>query len=365
MRPTPLLLALVLGVNSAFAEEPVLAQQNETAALTVAVAKPAERRWPETVPASGWLKPWHEAIVAAEIDGLRVTDVLVDVGSVVSKGQPLVRLADESARAELRKEEAALTTAKADLAKAKANADRARKVRGSGALSDEKITEYLIAEQTAIAGVESAEASLESQKIKLAQATIVAPDDGLIIARSAQLGAVVSSGTELFRLVRQQRVEWQAEVSARYLPRIKEGLPATIVSPGDRRVKGIVRLVGPTVNTDTGRALAYVALPAEAHPPIGLYVTGQIELETTAALTVPETALVLRDGIAYVFTVDTDKRASRIRVETGRRNGSEVEILSGLDRSTEVLATGGAFLSDNAHVRVEAEAIVQLEGESR
>ena len=192
----------------------------------------------------------------------------------------------------------------------------------------------------------------------------MAPDDGLITARSAQLGAVVSSGTELFRLVRQQRVEWQAEVSARYLPRIKEGLTATIVG-GDRRVKGTVRLVGPTVSTDTGRALAYVALPAEAHPPIGLYVTGQIELETTAALTVPETALVLRDGIAYVFTVDADNRASRIRVETGRRKGTEVEILSGLDRSTEVVATGGAFLSDKALVRLEGEALVQLEGESR
>lgn len=365
MQPTSLLLALVLGVNLVCAAEPALAQQKEVVALTVAVARPAERRWPETVPASGWLKPWHEAVIAAEIDGLRVTDVLIDVGAVVSKGQPLVRLADETVRAELRKEEAALASAKADFAKARANADRARKVQGSGALSDEKINEYLVAEQTAVAGVESAEALLESQKIKLAQTIIVAADDGLITSRSAQLGAVVSSGTELFRLIRQQRVEWQAEVSARYLPRIRKGLTATFAGPGDRRVKGTVRLVGPTVSADTGRALAYVALPAEAHPPIGLYVTGQIELETTAALTVPETALVLRDGIAYVFTVDAGKRASRVRVETGRRNGREVEILSGLDRSAVVVTTGGAFLSDRAFVRVEGEALVRLEGEAR
>ncbi|MBW9063028.1 efflux RND transporter periplasmic adaptor subunit [Rhizobium herbae] len=361
MRAPPLLAALFLGVNLVPIPGPSFAQQNEAAALTVAVATPVERRWPETVPASGWLKPWHEAIIAAEIDGLRVTDVLVDVGSVVSKGQALVRLADETIRAELRKEEAALASARADLAKARANADRARKVQGSGALSDEKINEYLIAEQTAIAGVESAEALLERQKIKLAQTTILAADDGLITSRSVQLGAVVSSGTELFRLIRQQRVEWQAEVSARYLPRIREGLTTTIVESGDRRVKGTVRLVGPTVSTDTGRALAYVALPAEAHLPIGLYVTGQIELETTAALAVPETALVLRDGIAYVFTVDADRRASRVRVETGRRNGSEVEILSGLDRSTEVVMTGGAYLSDKAFVRVTGDALVQLE----
>ncbi|MFT4162815.1 efflux RND transporter periplasmic adaptor subunit [Shinella sp.] len=353
MRPAPLLLALFLGASLALAAAPALAQQSEAAALTVSVAKPAERQWPETVPASGWLKPWHEAIIAAEVGGLRVTDVLADVGSVVKKGQPLARLADETVRAGLRKEEAALETAKADLAKAKANADRARQVRGSGALSDEKITEYLIAEQTATAGVESAEASLESQKIQLAQTTIVAVDDGLVTSRSAQLGAVVSSGTELFRLVRQQRVEWQAEISARYLPRVKEGLTATISGPGDRRIEGSVRLVGPTVSTDTGRALAYVALPAEGHPPVGLYVTGQIEMETTPALTVPETALVLRDGIAYVFTVDKDRRATRLRVETGRRNGGEVEVLSGLDRSADVVTTGGAFLSDKALVRVE------------
>lgn len=356
MRSSPLLLAAFLRGTLVFAAETALAQQNEAAALTVAVAKPAERQWPETIPASGWLKPWHEAVIAAEIGGLRVTDVLADVGSVVSKAQPLVRLADETVRAELRKEEAVLASAKADLAKARASADRARKVQGSGALSEEKITEYLIAEQTAIAGVESAEASLESQKIKLAQATILAPDDGLITARSVQLGAVVSSGTELFRLVRQQRVEWQAEVSARYLPSIKEGLTATIVGPEGRRVKGTVRLVGPTVSTDTGRVLGYVALPAEAHPPIGLYVTGQIELATTEAFTVPETALVMRDGIAYVFTVDADRRASRVRVETGRRNGSEVEILSGLDPWADVVTTGGAFLSDRALVRGEEDA---------
>lgn len=356
MQPARLLLALFAGANLALAATPSHAQQQEAAALTVAVVKPAERQWAETVPASGWLKPWHEAIIASEIGGLRITDVLVDVGSVVSKGQPLVRLADETVLADLRKEEAALETAKADLAKAKSNADRARKVQGSGALSDEKVTEYLIAEQTAEASVKSAEATLESLKIKVDQTMIVAVDDGLISSRSTQLGAVVSSGTELFRLVRQQRIEWQAEVSARYLRHISQGLEAAIESPGDGRIEGKVRLVGPTVSTDTGRAIVYVTLPPEDHPPVGIYVTGQIELQSTSALTVPETALVFRDGINYVFTVDVDRRAARVRVETGRRNGAEVEILSGIDRAASVVKSGGAFLSDKALVRVEGEA---------
>jgi RND family efflux transporter MFP subunit len=357
MRPAHLLVALAVGAGFALAGRPSHAQeQMEAAALTVSGVKPAERRWAETVPASGWLKPWHEAIIASEIGSLRITEVLVDVGSVVTAGQPLVRLAQESTLADLRQQEAAVDTAKADLAQARANADRARKVQGSGALSDEKVTEYLIAEQTAAASLESAEAGLESQRIKLAQTTITAVDDGQITSRSAQLGAVVSSGTELFRLLRQQRVEWQAEVSARYIPRLKEGLVAAIAGPGTRRVEGKVRLIGPTVSTETGRAIVYVTLPTDDHPPTGLYATGQIELQTTPALTVPETAIVFRDGLNYLFTLDAENRVKRVRVETGRRNAGEVEILSGIDATATVVQSGGAFLADNAVVKVEGEA---------
>ncbi|WP_064681669.1 efflux RND transporter periplasmic adaptor subunit [Rhizobium bangladeshense] len=326
------------------------------AALTVTAEAPVEREWPETVLAGGWLKPWHEAISAAEISGLRITDVFVDIGSVVTKGQVLARLTDDIVRADLRKEEALLATAKVDLAKARGNAERARKMKGSGVLSDEKIIEYLSTEQTAMAGIESAEALVESQKIRLSQTTIVAVDDGLITSRSAQLGAVVTSGTELFRLVRQQRIEWQAEVSTRYSPLIKEGMPATIDGPRGQRLTGTVRLVAPTVSTDTGRTLVYVSLAAGSRPPIGFYATGQIKLRVAPALTVPETALVSRDGIDYLFTIDAEERVRRIRVETGRRNEGEVEIISGLTRSAMVVKMGGAFLSDGAIVRVEGKA---------
>ncbi|WFU92249.1 efflux RND transporter periplasmic adaptor subunit (plasmid) [Rhizobium sp. CC1099] len=329
-----------------------MADQPAAPALTVSLVKPAQREWPEIVPASGWLKPWQEAIIASETSGLRITDVLADVGSIVTKGQTLVQLSKNSMLADLRKQEAAVVTAKANLTRAKANADRARRLRPSGALSDEKIAEYLVDEETATASLASEDAALDSAKIKLAQTTITAVDDGLITSRSAELGAVVSAGTELFRLVRQQRVEWQAEVSPRYLPRLSEGLSVKIDGPDDHSIPGKVRLVGPLVSTDTSRAIVYVTLPADVRPRVGLYVTGEIELQTTPALTVPETAVVFRDGINYVFAAGDDKRVRRIRVETGRRNNGEVEIISGIDRSSKVVMSGGAFLSDNDFVRI-------------
>ncbi|MCJ9723439.1 efflux RND transporter periplasmic adaptor subunit [Agrobacterium sp. SHOUNA12C] len=338
--------ALLLPFRTATAEKAA------APALTVSLAPPSQRDWPETVPASGWLKPWQEAIVASETGGLRIIEVLVDVGSVVTKGQTLVRLSQESTLADLRKQQAAVVTAQASLAKAKANADRARQLRSSGALSDEKITEYFADEQTATATLASEEAALDSEKIKLAQTTITAADDGLITSRSADLGAVVSAGTELFRMVRQQRVEWQAEVSTRYLPRISEGLSVEINGADGHSIQGKVRLVGPSVSTDTSRVIVYVALPADIRPRTGLYVTGNIELQTTPALTVSETAIVFRDGISYLFIAGEDDRVRRVRVETGRRNNGEVEIISGLDRSAKVVTSGGAFLSDNDLVKI-------------
>ncbi|WP_434734630.1 efflux RND transporter periplasmic adaptor subunit (plasmid) [Rhizobium sp. YTUHZ044] len=329
-----------------------MAEQAAATALTVSLTAPAQRDWPETVPASGWLKPWQEAVIASETSGLRITDVLVDVGSVVTKGQTLVRLSQESVLADLRKQEAAVATAKASLSMAEANADRARQLQPSGALSDEKIVEYLADEQTATASLASEEAALDSEKIKLAQTTITAVDDGLITSRSADLGAVVSAGTELFRMVRQQRIEWQAEVSARYLPRISQGLSVQVNGPEGHAIEGKVRLVGPSVSTDTSRAIVYVTLPADTRPRTGLYVTGNIELQTSPALTVPETAIVFRDGISYVFTASEDQRVQRVRVETGRRNNGEVEIVSGIDRTSKVVTSGGAFLSDNDLVKI-------------
>ena len=341
--------ALLLPGRNAMADQPA------APALTVSLVQPAERNWPETVPASGWLKPWQEAAIASEASGLRITDIFVDVGSVVKEGQVLVRLSQDGVLADIRKQEAAIASARAKLAKAKADADRARQLHPSGAMSDQDVTQRLTDEQAAQASLDGEEAALESQKIKLGQTTITAVDDGLITSRSAELGAVVAAGTELFRLLRQQRVEWQAEVSARYLSRISDGLSVEIDGPDGQRMQGEVRLIGPSVNTANGRAIVYVTLPSDVHPRSGVYVTGRIELEVKPALTVPEAAIVFRDGISYVFTADQERRVHRIRVETGRRNNGEVEILSGIDPSSKIVASGGSFLSDNALVNIGEE----------
>jgi len=322
-------------------------------ALSVTLVQPTQEQWPQVVRANGAVAAWHEAVISAETGSLRVAEVRVDVGARVTRGQLLARLADDTVKADLRKQEAVVAEAQAGLEQAEANLRRSQAVAGSGALSTQQLDQYRVAAQTARATLASAQADLESRQIRLRQARITAVDDGVISSRSAQLGAVVAAGTELFRLVRQDRVEWRAEVDAQQLVQIKAGQVARLTLVGGLAVEGTVRLASPTLSEETGRAIVYVSLPANSGARPGMHGSGTIELAATLALSLPESALVLRDGRSDVYVLDSDgNTVARRTVETGRRRDGRVELLSGLDADARVVASGGAFLSHGAIVQV-------------
>ena len=326
------------------------------AALTVSVTKPEVSQWPVLIPASGRLAAWHEAVISAEVSGLRIIGINADVGATVKKGELLVQFDAETAQAELEQQQASVEQAKADLDQAVANADRARGLTGSGAISAQQTTEYLITERKSKAALASSKAALASAQLTLDRTKVYANDDGVISERSASLGKVVTAGDELFKLIRQNRIEWQAELPVKRLTDVKEGTKAVIPTPlGD--VRGEVRLVSPTSSTASGRVTVYVALqPAVGmpQPKTGILVSGNFEFSATDALTVPATAVTLRDGFSYAFVLNaTDQpTVTRKRVETGRRQGDRVEIVSGIDTTEEVVVSGGAFLADGSVVRV-------------
>src|SRR4029078_13110862 len=128
------------------------------------------------------------------------------------------------------------------------NAARARTLASSGALSEQQINQYNTAEQTAKARVEAGRALLEVQQVRGKNTQVLAPDNGVISARTATVGSVVPAGTELFRLIRQGRLEWRAEVTSSELARIAVGTPAIVISASGAQVSGKVRSVAPTVD---------------------------------------------------------------------------------------------------------------------
>lgn len=326
------------------------------AALSVEVTQPAVVQWPMTLVLNGSIYPWQEALVSAEISGLRIQQVLSDVGAQVSKGQALVMLADETVKADLQKQLATVEKDKAALAEAKSNADRAREIKDSGALSAQKINEYLIAEQTAKANLALSEAELENQRIRLRQTKVVAPDDGVISSRSANLGNVVSSGTELFRLVRQGRIEWRGEVNADQQTALRAGQQVRLTLSGGNAVTGKVRLISPTVDNNTRNALVYVDIPKDSAKP-GMYVQGQVDIGQQQGLAVPLSAVTYRDGFAYVFELTAAdaqglRKVIQRKVQTGRTRGEQIELLGNLNANAQLVLSGGAFLNDGDTVQV-------------
>ena len=334
-------------------------------ALAVTLVAPRTADWPRLIEASGGLFAWQEGVIAAETGGLRVVEVAVDVGDRVRHGQVLARLDQDTVKASLAQQEARVAQVRAALAEARANGDRARSVKDKGAMSEQQMTQYLIAEEAAKANLAAAEAALEMERIRLSQTRVLAVDDGVIAARAATLGTVVQAGTELFRIVRQGRVEWRAELTAQQLAQVRPGQEALIQLPGGETVTGKVRIAAPTLDANTRYGLVYVDLPAAGPARPGMFAQGTIQLGASPALTLPESAVVLRDGTSFVFEVLPDDRVAQRKVETGRRSAGQVEILSGLDTAARVVESGGAFLADGDLVRVESgppESVVERPG---
>lgn len=330
------------------------ADSSAQSVLTVTTLQPQTATWTQKIAANGTVAAWAEAIIGAETGGLRIAALHAEVGQHVKRGQLLAELARASVEADLNRYQAALASARASLVQAKANADRARLVKGSGAISEQQVAEYLATEQTASAAVQEAAAQVAAQQVTLSQTRIVAVDDGIITAKSALLGQVVSAGTELFRLQRQGRVEWQAEVAARQLGQIQPGAAAQITLPTGAALTGKVRLVSPSLSTTTSRATVYVTLPDDATA--GMFASGQIDANQRKVLTLPEAAVTLRDGLSYAFEIDPQGKVIRHRLTTGERQQGQVEIVSGLTAGTRVAASGGAFLADGDQVKVSQEA---------
>jgi RND family efflux transporter MFP subunit len=326
-------------------------------ALTVSLTTPQTITWQRELGANGNVVAWQEAVIGAEISNYRLTAVLVNVGDKVAKGQVLARIADDNVAADLAQATAAVAEAEANAAEAKFNAERARQLRAAGFYSPQQAQQSLTNEQTALARLNAARARKQTDELRMAQTQVRAPDAGIISSRTATVGSLSQPGQELFRLIRGGRLEWRAEVTASELANLKPGMTAALATPGGGSIQGRLRMLGPTVDPVTRNALVYVDLPESALTSglrAGAYARGQFQLGNAPALTLPQTAVILRDGFAYVFRLAENDKVAQTKVTIGRRTGERVEIVSGLDADARVVASGTGFLADGDSVRVVA-----------
>jgi RND family efflux transporter MFP subunit len=310
-------------------------------ALTVTVARPADAMWPVTLEASGAIAAWQEASIGAQVGGYRLVEVLVNVGDEVAKGQVLARFDP----ALLQAEGARL---KASNEQAKANEDRMLRLQKSGTVSDRDVLDIVTQAKTTTA-------LLESNRLQLRYTEVLASDDGAISSRTATLGAVVPVGQELFRLIRQNRLEWRGELTAAQLAHVEAGQRVELTLPGGGEATATVRQTAPSLDPQTRLGIVYADIRPGSRVRAGMYVDGRVVIGHGEALVVPAESVTIRDGRSYVLKLmdaGTTPRVSLRPVTVGRRRGNQIQIVDGVAHDDRLVAVGAGFLNEGDLVRI-------------
>lgn len=324
-------------------------------AMTITTAAVKAKPLARTITVMGTVVAWEEMPVGAEVGGLAITEVLVDEGDEVKRGQVLARLNDSVLRAQLAQQEANIAAARATLTEAQANLKRAEELLPKGHISGQTADARRAAAGTAQAQLTVAQASRDETLARLAQTRITSPDDGYISSRSAVIGQIVNSGDQLFRVVRDSRLELDAEIPETTLATLAPGLTVQVSADGLPTVAATIRAVAPSVDNKSRLGLAHIALPPKAGFRPGMFAQASIALDQGTALLVPSSAVVYRDGAAGVFVLGKDMMVKFRPVDTGERAGAYIEITTGLAAGEEVALKGAGFLEDGDKVTLSRE----------
>jgi len=356
LNKNPLRQRLLLAALMAFGTPYPTSVAAAAVVQAVTCVTPARVDLTQRLLATGSIYAWQEIIIAPQIGGYQVAAVDVEIGDHVKRGQELARLAAELLESQLAIARANVMQAEASLANVKAALRRGEALAATAVLSRADLDTLRFNAIAAEASAATAQANLGSAELQLQFTRVRAPDDGVITARSVNVGQMAQSGTEIMRLLRRGRVEWRAEVPEADLRNVHIGQKVTVQTVAGPILDGTVRSVAPTVQNSNRTGLIYVDIPSTGGIRPGMFARGEIELGTAAALMVPASSVMVLDGYSYVYVVRANNTVQRRRVQTGTLQAGQIEVLQGLAVSDRVVASGVAFLGDGQAVNVRPGA---------
>lgn len=321
--------------------------------LVVTTASPQIESYPVMIAATGLIQPWQETIISAEIGGLDISNVYVNVGATVKKGQLLAELNAAQVNADLLNQRANVAEAEANLEQASIEASKAVSLEKAGALSAQELLNYSTKQKTTQAKLVAAKASLELQNLKLSYTKILAPDDGVISARNAAVGSVVSNGGELFRLIRHNRLEWQAEVPLSQLSDIMVGQKVSLNLNDGTQLTGEVRQVAPALNSNSKNGIVYVDIGNNTQLKVGMSIDGLINVGYKRGVVIPFRSLVSSDGFNYVMALNQKHQVHKVKVQIGDIYGDKAVIISGITPAAVIAVEGAGFLDESQIVAIK------------
>lgn len=329
---------------------------DQTPALTVVVAPVAERVLQPRLIATGNVAAWREMPVSTEASGLAVTELAADEGDAVEADALLARLNSSVLSAQIAQQEAAIAELEATLANAESDVRRARTVT-TGVISAQTAEQRETLVKTTTAKIAAARAALAETAARLKQTEIRAPASGIVATRSVTLGQVVQTGTEMFRLIQDSRIEVNALVPEADLTSVRAGQTVRVIGPNGEAQQGSVRIVAPVVDAKTRLGTARVALPRGTNLKPGMFARVEIAADPVASLAVPLKAIVWNQSKPAVFKVTDGGTAILTNVALGHKTSDEVEVTAGLRAGDHVVVEGAGLLKDGDTVRVEMASV--------
>jgi len=363
-RPTVSALVLVLGVSAialaGCGKKPEKKTKTAPAAsATVSVATVVNQPIARQINATGTISPWEEVPVGAETGGLTAVAVNAEEGQTVQAGQILVQLNSTLIAAQLRQQDASVASAKATLAEANAALNRAKELQAKGYLSQAGLDTATARQGTSAANLAAAEAARGETAARVAQTSIRAPVGGLISRRSVTKGQIVSAGSELFRIVRDSRLELDADIPETDLGAVKAGMSAKVYSEKVGEMTGRVRIVTSEVNAQTRIGTARVTLSSMGGFRPGMFARAIIDTGDQPALVVPSASVLYRENRPGVFVVDSARKVHFRRIGVLANTGDRIAA-TGLNAGEQVVVEGAGFLGEGDVVRIGQAAPTQV-----
>lgn len=300
--------------------------------LTVSTVKPQEKTLEDMMRITGATIPRHDILVTTELNGVRVFELLADVGDEVKSGQVLARL-------DTRTQQNELEQIQSDYERALDEYKRISSIKDTGAVSKESVVQKRTA-------MESARARLDEAKLSIERGVITAPSDGKIYERNINVGGIINGDTPLFRLIGGNDVEVEATIPEADIGRLQIGQKARIMLTGFNDViEGQIRLISPAINKDTRSASIRITI-ASANPiPAGLFADVIILLGEISGISIPSTTLQEDESGSFVWVIGEGNKIRRQDVVVKRRLLDDIIIEPIGD--VILVARAGAFVKES------------------
>jgi len=351
-----LLIMLMGGGSSKKATEASAASAGQVPTVTVVV--PGRSQVAGLITASGPLAAKRDQPVGIAGTGGRVVRVLVDAGSWVRAGQVLA-IVDRSVQAQQAAQLAAqVESAKANAALAQSNYDRAIALQGRGFVSKAEIDSKKATRDAAFAQVRVAQAQLAGMRAEIGRLNVTAPTAGLIMARSVEVGQIVSPGSgPLFRLAEGGQMEMRAQLSQQDLANVHVGMTASVTPVGsDRSFTGQVWQVAPMIDPQSRLGDVRIAVPYDPVMRPGGFAEVRITGGTTTAPLLPQSAVLSDDRGNYVYIINQKNEVERRDIKIGTVGDNGVTVASGLSGNEAVVLSAGPFLNPGQKVKPRRQA---------